>query len=158
MQTYFNNVGVSAYFWNIMKQILKILAVAAVLTISVSSCKKYTDGPGFSLRSKKARMCGDWKLKASNVNGNDLSLSDDDKDNTMKIEKDDKFTFVDPGSADQTGTWKFEDGKKKVTWTVDLGGQQPYVQKNEILMLKNKEMKLKYEDIFGDVRIDTYEQ
>ena len=42
----------------------KLMALAVVGTgiITLQSCKKYDDGPGLSLRSKKARLAGEWEL------------------------------------------------------------------------------------------------
>ncbi len=84
-----------------MKQIFKFSALALILAISFSSCKKYEDGLGFSLRSKKGRLCGDWKIKSINLDGKDQFISDDRKDDTWKILKDQKVEYVDPGDDTQ---------------------------------------------------------
>ena len=38
------------------------LAAAAVTVLNFQSCGKYEDGPSFSLRTKKARLTGEWEL------------------------------------------------------------------------------------------------
>ena len=45
-----------------VKQSTLLLAAAAVTILNFESCKKYEDGPLFSLRSKKARLTGEWEL------------------------------------------------------------------------------------------------
>lgn len=45
------------------KKILTCLTVALVMIMS--SCGKYEDGPFFSIRSKNARITGEWKLVKS---------------------------------------------------------------------------------------------
>ena len=66
-----------------MKSRFFTLAMAAFLALSVQSCGKYEEGPGLSLRSKKARVAGTWKLSKSSTNGVDDALdSDEITDNT----------------------------------------------------------------------------
>ena len=47
-----------------MKNINPILAVAVLgsSVLSLQSCKKYEDGPLLSLRSKTARLTGEWEI------------------------------------------------------------------------------------------------
>jgi len=52
----------------------KLLLTAAVaIILSFNSCKKYEDGQILSLRTKTARLTGDWK--ALKVDGQKLSSS-----------------------------------------------------------------------------------
>ena len=52
-----------------MNSIKTALAVAVIGTsvLTLESCKKYDDGPLISLRSKTARLTGDWKLVGGNA-------------------------------------------------------------------------------------------
>lgn len=34
----------------------------AASVVGISGCKKYPDGPAFSLKSKKARLVGEWEM------------------------------------------------------------------------------------------------
>jgi hypothetical protein len=60
-----------------MKNIAKITVAALVLlSVSMESCKKGEGDPALSLRSRKARMAGEWKTisgKGSDVSGNTTS-------------------------------------------------------------------------------------
>jgi len=44
------------------KQSTILLAAAAVTVLNFNSCKKYDDGPAFSLMSKKGRLTGEWEV------------------------------------------------------------------------------------------------
>lgn len=47
----------------------KIIFLIGLTLISVfSSCKKYDEGPGLSLRSKMNRLCGEWEITELMVN------------------------------------------------------------------------------------------
>lgn len=48
-----------------------IILLAALMLISTTaiSCKKGKDDPGISLRSRKARMAGEWKISTYTING-----------------------------------------------------------------------------------------
>ncbi len=51
---------------------MKLISCAFILVvITVFSCKKYPDGPTFSLRSPSQRIIGAWKLNSYLVSGND---------------------------------------------------------------------------------------
>ncbi|TNF46343.1 MAG: DUF5004 domain-containing protein [Bacteroidetes bacterium] len=134
-----------------MKSFIRTAAflLLAVSAIAVASCGKYEEGPGFSLLSKKARIVGEWSLSSMTVNDQAQDLS-----NTsikISIKKDDTYTVTTSysfGGATYTdtenGTWKFSDDKLKFI-TTDSAGT---VSEIEILMLKNKEMKLR--DVDGN--------
>ena len=38
------------------------LAATVITVLNFQSCGKYEDGPSFSLRTKKARLVGDWEV------------------------------------------------------------------------------------------------
>lgn len=38
------------------------LAATVITVLNFQSCSKYEDGPSFSLRTKKARVTGDWEV------------------------------------------------------------------------------------------------
>ena len=143
-----------------MKSFIRTAAflLLAVSAIAVASCGKYEEGPGFSLLSKKARIVGEWSLSSMTVNGQSQDLSGTTV--AVNIKKDDTYTVTTSytfGGATFTdtenGTWKFSDDKMKLV-TTDSSGS---VSEIEIIMLKNKEMKLR--DVEGDsTTIQTYIQ
>lgn len=121
----------------------KILLPLLVLTLVLGSCKKYEEGPGFSLRSKNARVAGDWKLEKSIYNGQDEPLDADDKDDVWKFDKDGTFEFQDPGTSTEKGTWAFDNKKEKITLTFDGSSFALVV---EVIRLTNKEFWFKFID------------
>lgn len=118
-----------------MKTYFKIAFVATfILTLFLSGCGKYDDGPGFSLRSKKARLTGEWEVVE--VDGDDV------KDGAVyEFLKDGTFE-VDHGSWDAEGEWEWEDGKRVIELDYDDGGKYEW----EILRLTNKELWIETED------------
>ena len=62
-----------------MKNKLFLFASLLVMTI-VSSCSRYEEGPGLSLRSKDARLEGEWTIEefAGQATSGDLTLSIND--------------------------------------------------------------------------------
>ena len=39
----------------------------------ITSCKKYPDGPEFSLRTRKERLANTWKVDNYKINGTDFT-------------------------------------------------------------------------------------
>jgi hypothetical protein len=54
----------------IMKKLLLVLLVAIMAIPTFQSCKKGENDPTISLRSRKARLIGEWKLSAGTVTEN----------------------------------------------------------------------------------------
>ncbi len=45
----------------------------AIVTVTLSSCKKYDDGPLISFKSKKDRIANTWEIGKAIRNGNDVT-------------------------------------------------------------------------------------
>ncbi len=116
------------------------VALAAVASLSLSSCGKYEDGPGFSLRTKTARLTGEWEV--SKMAGQDvLSILGDI---TMEFEKEGDFTmtFSSAGySASQEGDWEWIDSKEAIE--IDMDGEKTEF---EVKRLTNSEFWFEDED------------
>ncbi len=52
-----------------------LLVAAVVVLFNFSSCKKYPDGPSFSLRSKTDRLTGTWKIVDGDNYNNDVDIT-----------------------------------------------------------------------------------
>jgi hypothetical protein len=114
---------------------------AAVLCLTVTSCK-YEEGPALSLRSKKARMAGEWKIEKVFLNGTDITpVISYPADFKWHVEKDGTYHVHGTGMEDG-GTWKFADSKKELHTLSDVAGSEE--EHYEILKLKNKELWLKH--------------
>ncbi len=140
-----------------MKKLFKtLIAVVAIGSLFLASCGKYEEGPGFTVRTAKARVSGDWKLTSITVNGTDYTSSMGgtvtttiDKDGTYKS----TFTASGGGSTESTGTWTFNDDKTTISFTESTSGSTADVY--TILELKNSEMKLQQIDS-GFTTVITY--
>lgn len=132
-----------------MKKILMI-AIASILVLG--SCGKYEEGPGFSLRSKKGRLAGEWQMFRQIVDGQDRALSADEKDDVWIIDKDGKYEITDPGNDSQKGSWTFGEDKETVTFTDDDNGLE---LKGTVLKLKNSELWMEF-DFLGSTYLQQF--
>jgi hypothetical protein len=124
---------------------------AAAMTLNVQSCKKYQDGPALSLRTKKARLAGDWdvvQIGNQNYPSNGYSLEFEfEKDGDMK------FTYAYTGySYSYKGSWEFSSNKEELD--IKLDGNSS-TQTFEILRLKNKEVWLEDKDGGDEWRLEA---
>ncbi len=135
-----------------MKKTVKLtVALLGFAMVFGTSCKKYEEGPGMSLRTKKARLVNTWTIDKTVDSDGDTYVYDQDERDAISIEfkKDgtyeNSFTYTFGGSTTtttETGTWEFIDGKKKIR-TTDSDGDK---YEEEIILLKNKEMGTKDDD------------
>ena len=108
--------------------------ISAVLIFNFSSCK-YEDGPKISLKSKKARLVGEWEA---------VTFGDEDLDELsveMEFEKDGDFridfTYEYYGYSytyKMKGEWSWEDNKE----TIDIDFEDDNIEL-AIKRLTNKE-------------------
>ena len=117
-----------------MKNKLFLFASLLVMTI-VSSCSRYEEGPGLSLRSKDARLEGEWTI--------DEFSGQTSLDWNMSIKDDGTYTFS-SSFGEVSGTWEWATLKTEVVFTNVLG-DETYT----IVRLANKE--LWYKDDNGDL-------
>ncbi len=125
-----------------MKTIIKLLLAIILLGTITTGCKKYVDGPGFSLLTKKTRLAGDWLYEQVVVDNHDVT-------DTVKVHAGANFKFI--ISKDGTykvqgliiddGKWKFGEDKDDVYFTSNAAGSTE--QAFRILRLKNKELWLR---------------
>lgn len=112
------------------------LAATVITVLNFSSCSKYEDGPRFSLRTKKARITGEWEVvKIGNQN-----FPQDGYSLEMVFEKDGDFEYnylYEGYSYGYDGDWHFTHGKEELVISLGNNGG---VQIFEILRLKNDEL------------------
>jgi hypothetical protein len=93
-----------------MKKLLSIALFIGVTALIFSSCGKYEEGPGISLKSKAARLAGTWEYEKMIVDGTeqDISLL---AEMTSTIEKDGtgKMKW---GAFESDLEWEFDDKKE----------------------------------------------
>lgn len=127
---------------------LKLFVAAAILggtMMAAPSCGKYEEGPGFSLRSKKSRLAGEWDAKEY-VDADGTTIADTD-DDYITFEKDGTYKVTSDGTS-VSGTWEFASDKEKLRTSYTVGGMT-FTGESTIVRLTNKELWIKDED--GDM-------
>jgi hypothetical protein len=132
---------------------LSLLSLAILFVLS--SCNKYSEGPNFSLLTKKARVVNDWLLDGYTKDGTELY--DQGYEDNLSIEKDGTYsrTTITPTlgqlqSVSSHGTWEFDNSKTSISFLEEgsiIGVSY------EIIMLKNKSLKLRQTD-FNNANFD----
>jgi hypothetical protein len=127
------------------KQITYV-ALAGAAALSVGSCGKYEDGPGFALSSKKSRVVGEWEV--ASISGVPM---DPGYSYNFIFEKDGSFEYkysYGATSYSYTGTWDFASDKEELAVTI-----QGYTSNFEIKRLASKELWLDDDatDVDGDI-------
>lgn len=120
---------------------IKLIAVA-VIAVVMSSCSKYEEGSNFTVMSKKMRVVGEWELKTVTYTYAGASYSENPSGMSVSIKKDNTYSYTytsGSGSVTFTGVWAFNGDKTQLIMTDSDGN----VDTTTIVMLKNKEMKLK---------------
>lgn len=123
-----------------MKKLIAILTLALLVGV-VSSCKKYEEGPGFSFRSKKARVANTWVIDEYVYSDGDIDKVTESGNYTF--EKDGTFLFEWGSSVSEKGTWEFTSDKEEIKWIYNDGS---YTEKYTIIKLKEKEFWIADED------------
>jgi hypothetical protein len=121
-----------------MKNFRMLVAVAMIgsAALTVSSCGKYEDGPGISLRTKKARLTGEWDVKEY-VDGSTGATTADNSTSTTLIDKDGTLTVKD-GATSISGTWTFAADKERLSVTLFSSTSESIITR-----LTNKELWMK---------------
>ena len=123
---------------------MKKIIFLQILIISIlTSCSKYEDGPSLSLRSKKARLCGEWKIEFVSQDGIDITtdvLTALGSENEFHIEKD--GTYHVHGLSEDMGTWELKDKKESLLTQSNTAGSE--AEDFTILKLENDALWLKH--------------
>lgn len=129
-----------------------------------NSCSKFEEGPGLSLKSKKARLANSWEIETIyDANGNEVTTADflnklfNDTINFYGMVPTMKFTFekdetlavsiaVNVFSFDIPGTWAFvgETGLKTTVTAYEAMNIPGSEDEYNILRLTSKELWLEY--------------
>lgn len=120
-----------------MKKHLHYITFFVVL-ISMAACGKYEEGPGFSLRSKKARVANEWKVDYAYDLEDQQETTLDFTGETWEFTKDGEFFGKENSELDDAGTWEFISDKEEIIISFPTK-----VERYTILRLKENEMWLK---------------
>ena len=109
------------------------LSIAVIISLAITSCGKYEDGPGFSLLSKTARMTNKWELKS--VDGETIPAGEA----VLDLKKDGSFSINEDGYIID-GSWEFSNDKEDLRLSI-FGDEVDL----KIRRLTNKELWLENE-------------
>ena len=86
-----------------------------------SACRKYQDGPAFTLLSKQARITGEWNLDVALLSTatSNAGITGRYPPMRMQIDRSDEFTvaFFDDFEV-RRGEWSLEENKETFNWTL----------------------------------------
>lgn len=109
-----------------------------LLVITISSCKKYENGPSLSLRSKEERVSNTWKVESYTINGTDYTSTLKNINYTETYDKDGGYSYASSlGSG--SGKWAFNSDKTQIKRN-GVSGQSTY----DLVILKLKENEFWY--------------
>jgi hypothetical protein len=125
-------------------KILRNASILLIVCVTLSACKKYPDGPGFTLLPKVLRLCHNWKTVKELKNGVDITsyVLPYIKSESFNISRDQSFSYeataTNGGYVDYTGTWSWSSDKSVVYFSYVFGPQ--YINRScVILKLEEKE-------------------
>lgn len=129
---------------------MKIFKIALALTVLVSattftSCNKYEDGPGISLRSAESRVANTWEVEKY-IDSDGTETAGDSNDPVYTMTKDGEITITD-GSFTLDGEWSLREDDTVLRNEFVFFGSASVVDYT-ILRLANNELWL--EDADGD--------
>jgi len=129
------------------------IAILIIITATTfTSCKKYEEGPSFSILSKKARLVNTWQLEKWFLNGIDQTslLMMSVSVIYLEITKNGNYTNTiiekDGTVNSENGTWTWADKKASVILSPASSADPPY----EIKILKLMNNELNFETILSN--------
>ena len=129
-------------------QTLGLILLTAVFITPFQGCGKYEEGPSFSLKTKKGRLCQSWSVdKWVDADGN--SVAGTASDGIYTYEKDGTATISD-GSVSISGTWEFDASKENIEVTFDFLGSSS-TNSSKIIKLTSSEFWLEDYDSDGNL-------
>ena len=102
---------------NKMKNKMKLTAIiiiSGLMLFGIQSCKKYEDGPMFSLSSRTQRVANKWKVDNYKVNGTDYTSLVSDYTETYTKAGAYSYQW---GILSGTGTWAFQNNDAEILIT-----------------------------------------
>ena len=101
--------------WNKAKTAISILAL-----LFIFSCKKYPDGPSFTIIPKKDRLCRPWKLSETLLNDTNFTYTQKPDSDVIEYQKNYKYlvTFNSHHPPiTKEGKWEFHEKKEQIITT-----------------------------------------
>ncbi|MEI7594385.1 MAG: hypothetical protein WCK02_01460 [Bacteroidota bacterium] len=122
---------------------MKKLLLFTFILLVATSCKKYPDGPLFSLSSKKARLCRTWISDRYFINGVDKTTPTNPLWTGYKLEfrKNGEVQYYNHPKYNSTaGSWSFDSDKANLSITLDVLNEYSVIERltsSELWLSKN---------------------
>ncbi len=132
----------------------KIICIIIILT-SIITCKKYDEGPAFSLRTKKQRLSRTWQYQTYFENGVDKTATQASfyQNYIIGLGKDGSYSvdYIAYGQVpfNEVGIWEFDDEKEKIIFTRQFPAGNPFEWK--IKRLKRRELWVEENDTVNNL-------
>lgn len=97
-----------------LEKIILIGLIALTLATTFAGCKKYPDGPEFSLRTRASRVANTWKVENYKINGSDFTSLVSSYTETFSKNKSYSYSW---GILDGSGTWAFQNKDAEIKLT-----------------------------------------
>ena len=94
-----------------MKKIATMALAAMLVATTFTACKKYPDGPEFSLLTRGNRLSNAWKVENYKVNGTDFTSLVSSYTETFSKSGAYSYSW---GILNGAGTWGFIDNDSKI--------------------------------------------
>ena len=132
--------------------------IALVAITGLMGCKKYDDGPTFSLRSRKKRISNTWRIDRAMNGSDDVTSAFDQYELRLTKDHDASLTatytlFGTDFSFTTSGTWSFENKDEDLRLDFEDGDADETYQ---ILRLKETELWLREKG--GDLELQLVPQ
>ncbi|MEO8069124.1 MAG: DUF5004 domain-containing protein [Flavobacteriales bacterium] len=134
------------------------IVLALVLGTTIAGCKKYEDGPAFSLRSREERVANTWRIDRAMSGSDDVTSAFSQYELRLTKDHDASLTatytlFGTDFSFTTSGTWSFENKDEDLRLDLeDSDADETY----QILRLKETELWLREKG--GDLELQLVPQ
>lgn len=102
----------------VMKNTILLFSLCVLI---LSACRKYEDGPAFTVLSKTERITKDWILNAVALEtpGSTTNIIVQYPTMRLRVRKDSLIVLFSPITEKLYGTWEFAESKETFNWIVD---------------------------------------
>lgn len=138
------------------QKISKLFLIIILLGGLLSSCKKYEEGPAFSLRTKTKRLSREWQIQEyyrnANLETSQLIITNYVESYNKNGAHTRSYNDKNGNLVSETGQWKFDNNKEEISVTgigsIEWTDQTSTVSSSSyiILRLTSKELWYYYEN------------
>jgi hypothetical protein len=135
-----------------MKKLVYLACVLMIGAITITSCRKYEEGPNIRLRSKEARIANNWRIESAQLNGVNVSADPYYTKQKHFFYRNKSYinTIINTTTLEATnltGEWKLFDNDSKIAITTkNFSGNIDSTVEYNIIKLYNKQFWIRRTD------------